>query len=114
MIWKKLTFKVVRADVSNCSLPETGWGSSSSVIRKTRFDAVLGALDEGLIYADGRIQYVADAPVSQNPVAARKDITHGNAFARQGRERIFQLARVLAKCFWYSKEIRKKRKIRGR
>jgi hypothetical protein len=38
------TIKVVRAEVNNCLLPEPEWGSSSSVIRKTRFVAVLGAL----------------------------------------------------------------------
>ena len=38
------TIKVVRADVISCWLPLPGWGLSSSVIRKTRLEAVLGAL----------------------------------------------------------------------
>ena len=35
---------VVLADVMSCLLPVLGWGLSSSVIRKTRLEAVLGAL----------------------------------------------------------------------
>ena len=39
-----LTVNVVRAEVTSCLLPGPAWGLSSSVIRKTRFVAVLGAL----------------------------------------------------------------------
>lgn len=39
------TSRVVFADLRSCSLPAPECGSSSSVMRKIRFDAVFGALE---------------------------------------------------------------------
>lgn len=86
---------VVRDEVASWSLPFLlGWGLSSSVMRKIRLDAVFGAL-KYLERQSASQTGLFNRPVTEHPVTASEDITHGNSPRFQGRKRLSEFTRIL-------------------
>ncbi len=73
--------RVVRAEVMSRGLCEPTRGSSSSVMRNTRFVADFGALLGELITTLRRERLTA--PVAENPVTAREQVSYGNVLIRR-------------------------------
>jgi hypothetical protein len=99
------TISVVRAEVTSCWLL-VKCGSSWLVIKNTRFEAVLGALQakmepEGLSAVNFQ-DYTIDWPVSNDPVATSKNITHRCTFTLKRRKHPSQFIRIFLRswrCF---------------